>query len=143
MVFDQYRPPPASFSFILPTSKPQHPPGPALNGGYKNMCSILQLSSPADDVPAAKWCMDKGYAWYLPSDIELVNIGRNKDIINSIFDKNGRTKLATASYCTSTILENAVEQCKNVFVIVFRDSDYYWGSGIVTQANQVRAVRIL
>ena len=55
--------------------------------GAENMEAVKQHPDWPTKFPAFKWCANKGEGWYLPAKEELLEIARNKALLNQVLDR--------------------------------------------------------
>lgn len=114
-----------------------------LTGANSRTDGVANTNKIAAESPAAKWCRDKGSAWYLPALDEL------KDVYNIVSKLNetlsspsvGGTQFSTGSYWSSTEYEVS-GRYYSAWFIYFGDGNSLH-SDSRSQANHVRAVRAL
>ena len=99
--------------------------------GMKNTEIIVSESD------AAKWCRDKGPAWYLPASYEFKEIYEIKTTINSTLSEKNGTQLGTGLYWSST-QSNLRDQS---WYVNFANGDI--GTQLKNRSLPVRAVRLL
>ena len=85
---------------------------------------------------AAIWCRNKGAAWYLPAQNELMTISNNRSILNTTLSSIGGTQLGTSFYWSSTEHDSTYA---HIVSLVNGSS----GTSEKNKSYTVRAVRIL
>lgn len=114
-----------------------------LTGANSRTDGVANTNKIAAESPAAKWCRDKGSAWYLPALDEL------KDVYNIVSKLNetlsspsvGGTQFSTGSYWSSTEYEVSGRYYSAWFIYFGNGNSLHSDSR--SQANHVRAVRAL
>lgn len=105
-------------------------------GATSSTDGVSNTNKIASGSPAAKWCREKGTAWYLPALDELNLIYNNKSELNTALSSIGGTQLGTGYYWSSTEYSSL-----NAFKVSF--SDGYTRDGNKDHSYCVRALRAL
>ena len=104
------------------------------DNGYLNT-KYLSEGENLNDYPAFEWCRSLGAGWYIPSLNEVLEIYKNKEIVNKTLYYYGGKTISNQKMWTST-------ECDEVRAYhVYMDSGKIYPSEKIEDGRYVRAVR--